>query len=146
MTAENLAGRGPCYLKTVGITDAQEKDLLNAYLNMSPAQTLRWIETEQLPSKFNVEISGTEPYIIGGHTAAGYWVNVDRQTTLKNLFAIGDVAGGLTQNYRFNERQLDLAAKNIQRLEILSEKLHAAGNSVGWFCSEFGLSESRRKI
>ncbi len=195
VTAENLAGRAPCYLKTVGITFAQEKDLLNAYLNMAPAQTLRWIETEQLPKNFNVEICGTEPYIIGGHTAAGYWVNVNRQTTLKNLFAIGDVAGGcpqkyvtgafaeaeiaaekiiaqideietparkdfdvaefekffaneeffsvddlenamqstmdeyaggLTQNYRFNEQQLNLAAKNIQRLENLSEKLRAA--------------------
>ena len=35
-------------------------------------------------------------------------------------------AGGLTQNYRFSERQLILAAKNIERIEKLSEKLCAA--------------------
>ena len=194
VTSEKIFGRAPCYLKTVGITDAQEKDLLNAYLNMSPAQTLKWLETNQMPTKFNVEIEGTEPYIIGGHTAAGYWVDINRQTTLKNLFAAGDVAGGcpqkyvtgafaeaeivaekifeilpslenpeqkifnaevfekfftndsaftvddleiamqtamdeyaggLTQNYRFNEQQLNLAKKNIERLENLSEKLSA---------------------
>lgn len=195
VTSENLAGRAPCYLKTVGISDTQEKFLFNAYLNMSPAQTLRWIETNQSPRNFNVEICGTEPYIVGGHTAAGYWVDAFRQTTLKNLYAAGDVAGGcpqkyvtgafaeaeivaekifetlneikmpaqvdfdasefekffendsaftieelevamqktmdeytggLTQNYRFNERQLNLASKNIERIEKLSEGLHAA--------------------
>ena len=195
VTSEKFFGRAPCYLKTIGISAEQEKFLLDAYLNMSPAQTLRWIETNQPPSRFNVEICGTEPYIIGGHTAAGYWVDKNRQTTLKNLFAAGDVAGGcpqkyvtgafaeaeivaesiletlaeikmpapidfntgelkkffandsaftideleiamqttmdeyaggLTQNYRFNESQLNLAAKNIERIEKLSENLNAA--------------------
>ena len=37
-----------------------------------------------------------------------------------------EYAGGLTQNYRFNKLQLNLAAKNIERIENLSEKLHAA--------------------
>ena len=36
-----------------------------------------------------------------------------------------EYAGGLTQNYRFNENQLDLAKNNIERIEKLSEKLHA---------------------
>lgn len=94
VTSENLAGRAPCYLKTVGISAEQEKFLYEAYLNMSPAQTLRWIETNQSPRNFNVEICGTEPYIVGGHTAAGYWVDAFRQTTLKNLYAAGDLAGG----------------------------------------------------
>jgi adenylylsulfate reductase subunit A len=194
VTSENLSGRAPCYLKTVGISPEQEKYLFDAYLNMSPAQTLRWLEKPQPPSKFNVEISGTEPYIIGGHTAAGYWVDKNRRTTLKNLYAAGDVAGGcpqkyvtgafaeaqivaediaekledidepaqidfdfaefekffrnvsefttddleiamqttmdeyaggLTQNYRFNLRQLNLAAQHVERLENLSEELHA---------------------
>lgn len=195
VTSEKLAGRAPCYLKTVGISAEQEKFLYEAYLNMSPAQTLRWVETNQPPKSFNVEICGTEPYIIGGHTAAGYWVDENRRTTLKNLYAAGDVAGGcpqkyvtgafaeaeivaekisetlnkikmpaqidfdasefekffgndseftideleaamqttmdenaggLTQNYRFNELQLSLAARNIERIENLSKNLHAA--------------------
>ncbi len=195
VTSEILAGRGACFLKTVGISAEQEKNLFEAYLNMSPAQTLKWLETNQSPKNFNVEVAGTEPYIVGGHTAAGYWVDANRKTTLQNLYAAGDVAGGcpqkyvtgafaeaeivaekisetldeiempaqinfdaddfekffkndspfsvddleiamqtvmdeyaggLTQNYRFSERQLTLAAKNIERIEKLSEKLHAA--------------------
>lgn len=96
---ENEEGRGPCYLKTEGISEKEEQELLKAYLNMSPAQTLKWIEGGKGPSKENVEIEGTEPYIIGGHTASGYWVAEDRSTTLLGLFAAGDVAGGCPQKY-----------------------------------------------
>ena len=96
---ENEAGRGPCYLKTEGISEGEEQELLKAYLNMSPAQTLKWIEDGKGPSRENVEIEGTEPYIVGGHTASGYWVAEDRSTTLSGLFAAGDVAGGCPQKY-----------------------------------------------
>ena len=96
---ENEAGRGPCYLKTEGISEGEEQELLKAYLNMSPAQTLKWIEGGKGPSRENVEIEGTEPYIVGGHTASGYWVAEDRSTTLSGLFAAGDVAGGCPQKY-----------------------------------------------
>lgn len=96
--AENLEGRGPCYLRTVGITPAQEDSLLKAYLNMAPSQTIRWLENET-PSKANVEIEGTEPYIVGGHTASGYWVDTKRATTIDGLYAAGDVAGGAPQKY-----------------------------------------------
>ncbi len=96
---ENEEGRGPCYLKTEGISEKEEQELLKAYLNMSPAQTLKWIESRKGPSSENVEIEGTEPYIVGGHTASGYWVAEDRSTTLPGLFAAGDVAGGCPQKY-----------------------------------------------
>ena len=96
--AENLEGRGPCYLRTVGITPEQEESLLKAYLNMAPSQTIRWLENET-PSKANVEIEGTEPYIVGGHTASGYWVDTKRATTIQGLYAAGDVAGGAPQKY-----------------------------------------------
>lgn len=194
VTNENFFGRGPCFLQTVGISEEQEKFLFDAYLNMSPSQTLKWIETKNFPKDFNVEICGSEPYIVGGHTAAGFFVDKNRQTTLKNLFAAGDVAGGCPQkyvtgafaeaeivaekiaeiiseveqpkekffdennfekffaneeiftvdelenamqstmdeyaggistNYRFNESQLNFAKKNLERLENLSERLHA---------------------
>ena len=46
-----------------------------------------------------MEIQGTEPYIVGGHTASGYWVNTGRETTVKGLYAAGDVAGGCPQKY-----------------------------------------------
>ncbi|MCD7744049.1 MAG: adenylyl-sulfate reductase subunit alpha [Lachnospiraceae bacterium] len=96
---ENREGRGPCFLKTAGISKEQETDLYKAYLNMAPSQTLKWLEDECGPSGKNVEIEGTEPYIVGGHTASGYWVDENRQTTLRGLFAAGDVAGGCPQKY-----------------------------------------------
>ncbi len=193
VTNENFFGRGPCYLQTIGISDEQEKNLIHAYFNMSPAKSLIWLESGEKPSKFNVEIAGSEPYIIGGHTASGYWIDNQRRTTLKNLYAAGDVAGGcpqkyvtgafaeaeiaaetilseigyeltekiadfeefeqyfknesnfeideleiamqtsmdeyaggISQNYRFNENQLNSAKKNIERIENLSNNLKAA--------------------
>ena len=196
---ENQQGRGPCYLKTEGITPEQDDALKKAYLNMAPSQTLKWIESGKNPSEQNVEIEGTEPYIVGGHTASGYWVDTNRATTIKGLFASGDVAGGCPQkyvtgalaegeiaglsavdfvkenssvavdeedvqvhikevesflsdnnshftteqleeamqtvmdsyaggiktNYRFNEKQLDIADEKIVNLQKLSENLHA---------------------
>lgn len=96
---ENLEGRGPCYLRTEGITEEQDESLRKAYLNMAPSQTLKWVEAGRNPSQQNVEIEGTEPYIVGGHTASGYWVDTNRETTIHGLFAAGDVAGGCPQKY-----------------------------------------------
>ena len=96
---ENREGRGPCYLRTEGITPEQDESLIKAYLNMAPSQTLKWIESGRMPSEQNVEIEGTEPYIVGGHTASGYWVDTKRATTIKGLYAAGDVAGGAPQKY-----------------------------------------------
>ncbi|MGN0474362.1 MAG: adenylyl-sulfate reductase subunit alpha [Acutalibacteraceae bacterium] len=96
---ENQEGRGPCYLRTEGITPEQDESLKKAYLNMAPSQTLKWIESGKNPSQQNVEIEGTEPYIVGGHTASGYWIDTDRATTVDGLFAAGDVAGGCPQKY-----------------------------------------------
>jgi adenylylsulfate reductase subunit A len=66
---------------------------------MAPSQTLKWLESGKGPSTENVEIEGTEPYIVGGHTASGYWVDNQRQTTITGLYAAGDVAGGCPQKY-----------------------------------------------
>jgi adenylylsulfate reductase subunit A len=96
---ENIEGRGPCYLRTEGINENQDQELLKAYLNMAPSQTLKWIESGKNPSEQSVEIEGTEPYIVGGHTASGYWIDTDRRTTVKGLYAAGDVAGGCPQKY-----------------------------------------------
>ncbi|XWE61268.1 adenylyl-sulfate reductase subunit alpha [Sporomusa sphaeroides] len=95
---ENRNGRGPCFLQTKAISPKQEDELYKAYLNMAPSQTLRWLE-RQGPASENVEIEGTEPYIVGGHTASGYWVDTKRATTINGLYAAGDVAGGCPQKY-----------------------------------------------
>lgn len=111
---ENLEGRGPCYLRTEGITAEQDESLKKAYLNMAPSQTLKWLESGKNPSKQNVEIEGTEPYIVGGHTASGYWVDTDRETTIHGLFAAGDVAGGCPQKYVTGAMvEGEIAAKKI---------------------------------
>lgn len=96
---ENLEGNGPCYLKTTDINENEEKELFKAYLNMAPAQTLKWIENGTSPRTEDVEIEGTEPYIVGGHGACGYWIDNSRMTTIKGLYAAGDVAGGSPKKY-----------------------------------------------
>ena len=136
--AENQEGRGPCYLHTEGIKDEQGKDLLKAYLNMAPSQTLKWIESGKEPNEQDVEIEGTEPYIVGGHTASGYWIDDARRTTLKGLYAAGDVAGGCPQKYVTGAlvegeiaaetilKDLELADADLQseeELEKLAEKV-----------------------
>ncbi len=148
---ENKEGRGPCYLKTDEISDEQQSDLYKAYLNMAPSQTLKWIESGRGPKNENVEIEGTEPYIVGGHTASGYWIDNNRKTTITGLYAAGDVAGGCPQkyvtgalvegeimqkimdqyaggistNYEYNESRLEIAKRKIDDIEKLSVNLHA---------------------
>lgn len=95
---EKRAGRGPSYLQTKGIDVEQELALEKAYLNMAPSQTLKWLEQEG-PAAADVEIEGSEPYVVGDHTAAGFWVSTTRETTIKGLFAAGDVASGCPQKY-----------------------------------------------
>ncbi len=121
---ENSEGRGPCYLKTTGIDEEKENELYKAYLNMAPMQTLKWAATEG-PSKKDVEIEGTEPYVVGGHTASGFWIERNRMTTLSGLFAAGDVAGGAPQKYvtgAFAEG--DIAAEGMK--EYIDGKWKAA--------------------
>jgi adenylylsulfate reductase subunit A len=36
---------------------------------------------------------------VGGHAASGFWVDTNRETTVKGLFAAGDAAGGCPQKY-----------------------------------------------
>lgn len=114
---ENQLGNGPCYLKTSGITAEESKSLLKAYLNMAPSQTLKWIESGKNPNEQDVEIQGTEPYIVGGHTASGFWINTNRETTVKGLYAAGDVAGGFPQKYVTGA----LAEGEIAALDIISK-------------------------
>ena len=130
---EQVEGRGPCYLGTKGISPDQEQDLLKAYLNMAPSQTLRWVERGQGPATENVEIEGTEPYIVGGHTASGYWVDTHRETTITNLFAAGDVAGGAPQKYVTGAlAEGEIAGDEIVRRYKNQGEVSAVGNEP-WY-------------
>lgn len=87
-------GRGPVYLDTRGLSPEQVRELKSAYLDMYPSMVLYWLANNIDPSKEPIEVQTTEPYIVGGHCQAGYWVDKDRRTTLPGLYAAGDVAGG----------------------------------------------------
>ena len=126
---ENQLGHGPCYLKTSGITEEQDQDLLKAYLNMAPNQTLKWIESGKMPNEQDVEIQGTEPYIVGGHTASGFWVDTNRETTIQGLFAAGDVAGGCPQKYVTGA----LAEGKIASLAIVEQLKNSDENEAASF-------------
>ena len=131
---ENREGRGPCYLGTKGISREQEEDLYKAYLNMAPSQTLKWLEAAGGPSEENVEIDGTEPYIVGGHTASGYWVDNNRETTIHGLFAAGDVAGGCPQKY-----VTGALAEGEIAAQAIAERLEGSGK--GFVVNEVADSE-----
>ncbi|MGL4772275.1 MAG: adenylyl-sulfate reductase subunit alpha [Clostridium sp.] len=121
---ENKEGRGPCYLKTSGINEEEELQLKKAYLNMAPAQALSWFDNEVDIKKENIEIEGTEPYIVGGHSSSGYWIDDERRTTIKGLYAGGDVAGGSPKKYVTGAMVEGEIAINTVVSDIKGEKLN----------------------
>ncbi|MDR3155411.1 MAG: FAD-dependent oxidoreductase [Deltaproteobacteria bacterium] len=118
--AETEAGRGPCAMRAGPLDLPARRALTRSYLHMSPMQALKFLEGEAAAEEaaaaaaagagaasgagnghreFSFQIEGTEPYVIGGHTASGYQVDESRATTLPGLFACGDAAGGAPQKY-----------------------------------------------
>lgn len=91
---EWLAGRGPCFCDTTNMTPEKTKAMMEDYLNERPSFVLFLASRGQDPSKEPIEIFGSDPYIMGGHTGGGYWVDMERMTTLPGLFAAGETAGG----------------------------------------------------
>lgn len=98
-TQEVKEGRGPCYLDTRHLSPERVRELKASYLDMYPQMPLYLAANRIDPSKQPIEIAGTEPYVVGGHCQAGYWVDKNRGTTLEGLFAAGDIAGGVP--YKF---------------------------------------------
>ncbi|MEW6624956.1 MAG: adenylyl-sulfate reductase subunit alpha [Bacillota bacterium] len=97
---EWLEGRGPCYVDTRGMSDQDIKDMKTDYLNERPSYVLFLAARGQDLKEEPIEIYGNDPYIVGGHTASGYWMNSeDWSTTLPGLFACGDVAGGVPNKF-----------------------------------------------
>lgn len=92
-------GRGPCYVDTTNMTPEQIHDMKVDYLNERPTYVLFLAGRAQDLTKDPIEIYGSDPYIVGGHTASGYWVDVKRATTLPGLYACGDVAGGTPNKF-----------------------------------------------
>jgi adenylylsulfate reductase subunit A len=91
---EWLAGRGPTYADTTHLSPESVKNLKIDYLNERPSFVLFLASKGQDITKDPIEIYGSDPYIVGGHTMSGYWVDVKRMTTMPGLFAAGETAGG----------------------------------------------------
>ena len=96
---ENIEGRGPCYLDTTHLNKEQSEKLKAYYLHMTPGMTLSWAAKGTSPNIDPPEIVGTEPFIVGGHAQAGYWIDINRMSNIENLYAAGDVAGGAPKKY-----------------------------------------------
>ncbi len=87
-------GRGPTYVDTTHIDEDECKEMLTDYLNERPAFVLFLASNGLDPTEQPVEVFGSDPYIVGGHTGSGYWVDLERMTTIPGLFAAGETAGG----------------------------------------------------
>lgn len=96
---ELKAGRGPVVLRLPEPRAGQLREMLCAYLDMTPAQVAAWAAEGFEAGPSTVEIGTSGPYVLGGHTAGGLWVDEDRRTTLPGLHAAGDVAGGAPKKY-----------------------------------------------
>ncbi len=97
MLQENKAGRGPCYLDLSHLDSEKTQQLKEAFLNMNPSMLL--LMAGRNGKDYRFEITSSEPYVVGGHGPAGYWVDKERRTTVKGLYAAGDVAGGAPKKY-----------------------------------------------
>lgn len=91
---EWLAGRGPTYCDTRNMDPKLVDDMMVDYLNERPSFVLFLASRGQDVTKDPIETYGSDPYIVGGHTMGGYWVDIDRMTTVQGMFAAGETAGG----------------------------------------------------
>ena len=96
---EWLAGRGPCYCDTTHLSPEKTKAMLEDYLNERPSFVLFLASRGQNPDREPIEIYGSDPYILGGHTGGGFWVDMERMTTIPGLFAAGETAGGTPNKF-----------------------------------------------
>jgi adenylylsulfate reductase, subunit A len=91
---EWLAGRGPTYCDTRNMAPERVDAMMKDYLNERPSFVLFLASRGQDVTREPIEIYGSDPYIVGGHTMGGFWVDLSRMTTVPGLFAAGETAGG----------------------------------------------------
>jgi adenylylsulfate reductase subunit A len=100
---EKLKGRGPCYLDISNVDARRLEGTTRAYLSMAPPAAML-LQDEMYYGRGGgkmapVEITGSEPHVVGGHGLSGFWIDVQRRTSLAGLWAAGDVAGGSPKKY-----------------------------------------------
>jgi adenylylsulfate reductase subunit A len=99
MFKELKEGRGPITFTMDHLSPKQRDDLKLTLLDMSPAFVLQWTANNIDSHAEGIEVATSGPYIVGGHTQSGYWIDSKRRTTLPGLYAAGDVAGGAPKKY-----------------------------------------------
>ncbi len=100
---EKMAGRGPCFLDISKVDPRKLEGTTRAYLSMAPPAAML-LQDEMYYGRGGgamapVEITGSEPHVVGGHGLSGFWIDASRKTTLPGLWAAGDVAGGSPKKY-----------------------------------------------
>jgi len=137
---EWLAGRGPTYCDTTNLGPEEVKALKTDYLNERPSFVLFLASRGQDITKDPIEIYGSDPYIVGGHTQSGYWVDMDRMTTTPGLFSAGETAGGTPNKFvggcavegklatrgaiKYMEG-MDMPAQNVEQVENEKSRVFA---------------------
>ena len=98
MVEQHRTGRGPFYLDFSEATDEEK-----AYIEWSignegkGTQFLRYFLGEEKADlrKNRQEYAGYSVRELSGYSAVGLWVDEELETEIRNLFGIGDVAGGI---------------------------------------------------
>ncbi len=139
---EKLAGRGPCYLDISNVDARRLEGTTRAYLSMAPPAAML-LQDEAYYGRGGgkmapVEISGGEPHVVGGHGLSGFWIDVERKTTLPGLWAAGDVAGGSPKKYApgawaeavLAVRSMIVEAKARKHVELDEEQVLAERDRV----------------
>lgn len=96
---EWLNGTPPTYVETRNIPPESMREIESDYLNERPSFLLFLASNRIDLTKEPLEVYISEPYITGGHSGSGYWVDNARTTTLQGLYAIGDAAGGCPNKF-----------------------------------------------
>ena len=125
MLRDIAQGKGPHYMRTDDALEALmkgmdpkavreiESEAWEDFLDMTMSQALLWASNNIDPAKAPSELSLTEPYLVGSHSAAtgawvsgpedlaadGYFWGYNRMTTVPGLFAAGDGVGASAHKF-----------------------------------------------
>ncbi|MTI84716.1 MAG: fumarate reductase/succinate dehydrogenase flavoprotein subunit [Firmicutes bacterium] len=101
-------GKGPLFIKMQHLPEEQIKHIENILFKVERPMMERFMEGRGMDfRKDDIELNPTEIYLCGGHGLTGIVVNEKAETSLKGLYAAGDVSnvsrGHLTGAFVFGE-------------------------------------------
>ncbi|SHJ95026.1 FAD-binding protein [Desulforamulus aeronauticus] len=110
-------GRGPLFINVKDLPEEKIKAIEDLWFSVERPMMKNYFEGRGLDlRKDNIELVASELFLCGGHGLTGIMVDEKAKSTLKGLFAAGDVAnvsrGHLTGAFTFGE----IAAEEAQEL------------------------------